>query len=269
MTLTLATYLAGLAAPSERVQNMKASGTVVAGQRESAWQFTPFAGATPATNAAVDSTTVGSIGQSNSTATRRYVIGWNVALSSGAGSGAHLLLVDRLVNTTGLDGTVTTEQTTNLPTTALTRYSGGAGVWAAYEVYTTQVGTTTTLSIRYTNQAGTGSRVSPLMELGSAGASPVGAFRIMPFAAGDTGVRSVEGVTNTVTTATAGNAGITLFKPLMHLPVPLYAYENLNTLKHLATQFSQIIDGACLQFAVMSSGGSSQGHSAEILFLDV
>jgi hypothetical protein len=43
-------------------------------------------------------------------------------------------------------------------------------------------------------------------------------FQIMPLQAGDRGVKSVESLTLSASTGTAGNFGLTLFRPIMTFP---------------------------------------------------
>lgn len=131
------------------------------------------------------------------------------------------ILIDRLSHTGGLSGTVTTAQTTNLPTAALpTRETGGEGVMAALQIYTILGNTDTAWTVSYTNQAGT------------AGRTGKGFFSSTPFVSGihpiqlegtDSGVRSVESVTLTSSTLTAGNFGIVLYKPLMMIQPGRYS----------------------------------------------
>ncbi len=122
------------------------------------------------------------------------------------------MITDRLVHSGGLVANITTEQTTNLPTAALPRYTDGVGVMLALDVYTTTGGTATTVTARYTNQDGTTGRVTKAV-VWPVNASARRRF-ILPLQDGDTGVRSVEGVTFAGSTTVAGNVGVTLFKPL-------------------------------------------------------
>lgn len=129
-------------------------------------------------------------------------------------AGCMMTLVDVLNHSGGLSGIITTEQTTNLPTATLTRYTSGEGVMIGLIIYN-QVGTTTTTTtVRYTNQAGTGNRVSTATRFGGTSFREVNQIIIIPLQAGDTGVQSVEGVTLAATTGTGGNFGVVMFKPL-------------------------------------------------------
>ena len=123
------------------------------------------------------------------------------------------ILIDRLGHTGGLSGTVATAQTTNLPTAALpTRATGGAGVMAALQIYTTLGATNANVTCSYTNQSGTAARTGTAEFV----ITPISTL-VYPFTleGADSGVRSVESVTLSVSTGTVGDFGVLLYKPLM------------------------------------------------------
>lgn len=165
------------------------------------------------------------------------------------------MITDRLVHSGGLSSTITTEQTTNLPTAALPRYTDGIGVMLALDVYTATGGTATTVTARYTNQNGTAGRVTQVVVWPAS--APVGRRFILPLQDGDTGVRSVEGVTFAGSTTVAGNVGVTLFKPLG------WAHSNMmhggaqwgEAMTALYGGLFQVHNDACIEF--LSFGGSS------------
>lgn len=130
-------------------------------------------------------------------------------------------LYDRLVHTSGLNGTVITSQTIN--STALTRYTDGVGVEAFLEVYTTLGGTSRTATISYTNQAGVSGRTGTCVT----GTSPP-AGRMIPFLleGGDTGVRSIQSLILSATTGVAGDFGVTLVRRLADAPFGGLAYNS-------------------------------------------
>ena len=172
------------------------------------------------------------------------------------------MITDRLVHSGGLSGTVTTEQTTNLPTAALPRYTDGVGVMIALDVYTATGGTATTVTARYTNQDGVAGRVTQVVVWP---ASPVAGRRfILPLQDGDTGVRSVEGVTFAGSTATAGNVGVTLFKPLG------WAHSNMmhgggqwgEAMAALYGGLFQVHNNACIEFLSFGGSSSTQQYGA-------
>lgn len=128
-----------------------------------------------------------------------------------------LILADRLVHTDGLSGTAAGAQTTNLPTTALTRATTGADVRAALEIYSA-VGSTNgiTVTCSYTSSAAASGHTSEITTIGSVSAAfqGAGAFLPLPLASGDSGVKSVESVTLSGSTGAVGNFGVTLYRPL-------------------------------------------------------
>jgi len=181
---------------------------------------------------------------------------------SGVG-GCAMMIIDMLNMSGGLNATLTTPQTTNLPTAALTRYTDGEGVQAALIMHTNVGGTATTVTVEYTNSAGVGSRVSTAMVFGGSGQSSTGNLTRIPLQAGDTGIRSVEAVTLAGTTGIAGNFGVVLYKPLA------WAFANdsegANVTDCVSTgrmlgQFNEVLDDACLSiFAVMNTAQSASG----------
>lgn len=228
-----------------------------------------FTGSTPGASAACDASTTGGLIKLNNLALdsgKTYWLSrsWFCNPSSSATS-RRCMLVDRLVHQGGLSGTVTSEQTTNLPTAALTRYTDGAGVHIGLQIYTALGSTSVTVTARYTNQAGTGSRVTPAISLPSS--PPAAAFFPLPLQEGDTGVRSVEGVTLSASTLTAGNFGVTLYKPLGILapeagPTSTQVSSNsqnvMNEREHLLGGICTSIDpNSCLDLLVQAGSSSA------------
>ena len=170
----------------------------------------------PTTSVALDKTSAVSVAPVPGSSTGNLAV-LGVRLSTVNNAGASITVVDVLNHHGGMSGTVTTEQTTNLPggsTAALTRYTSGAGVMIGLLIYSA-IGTTgTTVTVRYTNQAGTANRVSTATTIGGAGFREANRIIMIPLQAGDTGARSVEGVTLAGTTGTVGNFGVVLFRPL-------------------------------------------------------
>jgi hypothetical protein len=172
------------------------------------------------------------------------------------------MITDRLVHSGGLAANITTEQTTNLPTAALPRYTDGVGVMLALDVYTATGGTATTVTARYTNQDGTTGRVTQVVVWPAS--APVGRRYILPLQDGDTGVRSVEGVTFAGSTTVAGNVGVTLFKPLG------WAHSNMmhggaqwgEAMAALYGGLFQVHNDACIEFLSFGGSSSTQQYGA-------
>lgn len=190
---------------------------------------------------------------------------WNSSFNVISGSCA--LLIDRLSHQGGLVANVTTTQTTNLPTAALTRYTSGVGVMACVSSTLTGIGNTAaTGTVSYTNQAGTAGRTG---RFGTAG-SLFTRTHFIGLQSGDTGIKSVESLTFTNSTGTAGNAGIILFKPLGIVYFPYAGQEDANpwtTGNMLSDPSLAIADDACLSFLDISSSTTSQ-HIGNFLFAE-
>lgn len=125
------------------------------------------------------------------------------------------VVYDRLVHTSGLSGTVLSAQSVNsaaLPS----RATGGANVEAWIEVYTGLGSTARTMTVSYTSQAGTAGRTGGVA---LAASMKAGEMRPIALQGGDTGVRSVESLTLSGTTGTAGDFGVTLLRRLANVAV--------------------------------------------------
>jgi len=198
----------------------------------------------------------------NAGAGRNCILGfdWNNSNTATA-SNMSFLLVDVLGINGGLSGTVTGTQTTNLPTAALTRYTSGDGVYPALFIQTNIGGTATTVTVQYTNQAGTGSRNTTASVFGGAGFNTSGALVRLGLQSGDTGCRSIESVNIVATTGLVGNFGVMLYKPLaMFLGGNAEYHTNTDCVStgRMVGQFNEVLDNACLGlFAVAVSGGQT------------
>lgn len=179
--------------------------------------------------------------------------------TSGTAVRSIIWLADFLVQSGGMSGTVTTEQTTGLPTVALSRYTNGDGIMAALIVYTSLGSTATTATLNYTNQSGTAGRTSqPIVVPASAPARVILVFCLQD---GDTGVRSVEGLTLAGSTGTAGNFGVLLFKPIAMLGgTCAEGIDRAPTREMLLSggAMAEILQGACL--SALSTYVSSSGN---------
>jgi len=177
------------------------------------WQVFVPAPATPTTSVALNKDSAQSMGPIPAISSGRLTfLGARINTSSFGAAG--IILVDLLNVSGGLSGTVTTAQTTTLPTAALTRHTSGEGVMAGIVIYQTLGTTATTITISYTNSAGVSGRTSTHTSFGGTGFREAAILIFIPLQAGDSGVQSVESVTVTATTGTAGNFGVCMFKPL-------------------------------------------------------
>ena len=244
------TYLEELNSPEEIVQFSLTTTTSVVGRTYDMWVPQALAGAAPATNAVPTRATAGSLGQQNGTVS---VLGF-IQASIGSFSPGAYILCDRLSHSAGLDATQTGARTTNLPTPALTRYTDGIGVMCMLTVYT-QIGTTgTTVTVSYTNQAGTSGRTSPSVVFGGTAFREANRSILIPCQSGDAGFRAVASVNLAGSTGTTGNYGVTLFKPLSTIIVDEQhnvTHANLINGK-LMGGMPEIVDDAALFFIGIS-----------------
>jgi hypothetical protein len=173
--------------------------------------------ALPTTSIVTDKNSLQSIGPIPAVSTGRLTfLGGRFSFmpTSTGGGGMAGIMIDLLNISGGLNATLTTPQTTNLPTAALTRYTSGEGVMAGIVIFT-QIGNGfATFTVSYTNQAGTSGRISTATQIGQTNFREARIFIPIPLQAGDTGIRSVESVTLSQTTAGAGDFGVCLYKPL-------------------------------------------------------
>ena len=237
----------------------KNSITTAANRPMSYWTALPNAGAAPSTAAPCNANTIGALLQEpklSSLANSYFLAQAEISVATTAFTS--LMLVDRLSHQGGLSGALATAQTTNLPTAALTRYTDGIGVMAALEIYSALGGTASTATVSYTNQAGVSGRTSKPVVIGGASDNTSSRFIIIPPQDDDTGIRSVESVTLAATTTSAGNFGVTLFKPLMLFPNFSFVADQVQprTFNTLVGGFGccpEIMDDACLQLLGLSN----------------
>jgi hypothetical protein len=168
------------------------------------------------------------------------------------------VIIDRLSEQGGLDGTVTTPQATNLPTAALTRYTSGEGVCAGLEIRTS-IGTGgSTVAASYTNTTPAAGRTTEAVSFGVANRNGGGTFVPLPLQGGDTGVKSVETVTLSGSTGTAGNFGLVLYMPLSPpLPINQACDNHVDFEYELFLRIGNcplVLSDACLSYLSIGSG---------------
>lgn len=212
-------YQAALNAPKQRLDYTKNTTTVVLGRLYTLSQTAglpaarvfPGASWTTCTRA-----TAGALGQENSTITQR-IVRMGVSLATQTGQGI-LQLADRIHDRSGLSAIVTGAVTVNSPAHPA-RVTTGRGVMAAAEIYTTIGATASTIRMSsYTNSLGTAGSVGQYTTFGGTGFRDPPRMIPLSLADGDEGINSVESVEVSVTTGTAGDYGITIYKPLVTIP---------------------------------------------------
>jgi hypothetical protein len=87
------------------------------------------------------------------------------------------------------------------------------------EIYNQIGATATSFQLKYTNTADTTGRLSPSTAIGGTNNRNAQLWRPIALASGDLGVKSGESVDLVVTTGTAGDFGITLYKVIAMIPL--------------------------------------------------
>jgi hypothetical protein len=232
--------------------------THAAGRTYDRWRAMTPLGAVPTTAVAPTNLTLGSLEQVNVTSGSQYLL----AIRANSSNPMVYVLADRLSHQGGLSGTNAATQTTNLPTAALTRSTNGIGVCIGLSIYT-QIGSTpSTVTVSYTNTDDVADRTSTAVAMGGTSFREANRFIQIPLQAGDLGVKSVESVKLSNTTATTGNFGVTLYKPIYAVMV-----SDTSTVLSAAGYISgstgggipEIPNDACLFFTGISSVSGSAG----------
>lgn len=246
--------------------------TGAAGRLASTWKSAgmPATGANPTTAAVPTNATTGAIDFVSPSGTMRL---YKIKLfNTRADVEGPWILLDRLSHTGGLSGTAAGAQTTNLPTAALTRYTDGIGVTILLEIYTAVGVNAITVTASYTNQGSTSGRTTQAVNFGGNSAEGnAGQVVELPLQSGDYGVKSVESVTLSATSGTAGNFGVTLAKPIMMLPQRPYmlAPAVFDAALELGGCIQQIQSDACLFELVSNASATNTGTpSYELTFAE-
>lgn len=230
------------------------SPTLVAGRPHSYW----YIAGVPGAGSAVSSTTAGGVALSSTSA---QVAGQIRHSDPGSGNAylhyfegvatiaGVLMLWDRLLQVcaisagTILSVTSTSAQTINsntLPARDNASSTNGDGVLVAIEIVSVMGAGTPTITMSYTNSAGTSGRsatnIDPVIATSAAGAT----YR-MGLQAGDTGVRSIQSITLSAT-MTSGQISIVFYRPLAVLPISAPATPAAVDL--MSGAFQQIPNGA-------------------------
>lgn len=241
---TLDGVFAGLRPP---VRFSKAvTATLVAGRPASLWPLggTPGAGSQDATlNGAVlsSSTTIpnGAIAHYDPASGNSY-FAYLDAIATQAGQ---LLVLDRLWSNGGYTITSTAAQNSTTPTwpsrcptsgTDDTPATTGLGVMLALEVSAATGAGTPTITVSYTNQAGTAGRTATNIQA-TVASSAIGATYFIGLQAGDTGVRSVQSLTLSATW-TSGTMNLVAYRVLGSLPVQALIPASADSLTGLGTR---------------------------------
>lgn len=177
------------------------------------------------------------------------------------------------ITTVTTTGAQSLNNTVTLPARDRTGSTNGVGVQALLVPSTVMGAGTPTVTLTYTNAAGTASRTtpsSPALPLINAtapvtqvaysgtGAGKYGPF--IPLANGDTGIRSVQSI-NFSATMTSGAMNLILCRPLLTLPMTTIGVACERDLLNQLPSLPRVYNGACLAW-LMYAGAATPVNSA-------
>ena len=201
----------------------------------------------------------------------KHIVNASAGTSAATTAPAVLMLVDLLGFYRVTSVTTTTAQTLD-NTVTLPRYTDGAGVMAfAWNTNATAMGAATpTITLNYTNQAGTAGRTTPavlptcktaaangLILYSGTGAGKYNPF--IPLAGGDTGIRSIQSLTLSASYV-SGEFAIALCKPLITLPIGAFGVVTERDYVNGLPSLPRVYDGANLIW-LMGSGAATPVNS--------
>lgn len=253
--------MSGVASAAANAQQLiwsKANVTAVAGRMCSLWSGAgaPGVGSTTlgqaATGTVPTDASTGAMPYTNAPSGQMYLLNMEAQ-----GSGTGTVFLWDLVWTWGSGGsgwsvTTTTAQNTSSPT-ALTRPdANGADIEAWFEVLATMGAGAATPVLSYTDQDGnTGNTTGTL---GYNSAAIIGSMYQFPLATGDTGVRSIQSLTTSVS-MTSGTARINLMRRLATVPITVAQVEGGKSWDRVA--LPKIYDDSCLMITLLPTSTTS------------
>ena len=144
-------------------------------------------------------------------------------LQAGATIAGTLWLCDRLWHNSGIDETNTGEQTftdsAQIPARDMNGANAGNGVFAGVEVSVATGAGVPTITLKYTNEAGTADKTATGI-IPSVASSAIGAFYPIGLAAGDKGIQKAQSIQFSATW-TQGEVHVVLYRVLAKLELPL------------------------------------------------
>jgi hypothetical protein len=212
----------------------------------------------------------GQIPFTNPTSGNTYFAGFRKSFDNDTNSVAQqtLMIVDRLWHNSGLDRTLTTAQTVNSvawPARDLNGSTNGEGVYLAIELSTAGGTGGPTITVSYTNSAGASGRTGVGI-LPTRTSAPAGHWFPIGLEAGDTGVRSVQSVTFSVSWGTSGVLHLVAYRPVAMINFNAGA-DRYSADDALTLGMPQLWDNSVLQtVGVMAASASRAGGSFSVQY---
>lgn len=260
---TLDGTIAGMQPPLWFAKNV--TGTMVAGRPWSLWALAgaPGAGAFNATLNGVTLTAPqnGQIPFTDPSSGNAYL----ARLQGQVTIPGTLLLLDRIWHNGGYTITSTSGQNSTSPTWPARDNAGatsGDGILLAVEVSATTGAGTPTLTVIYTNQAGTGSRTATNI-IPTVASSAAGSFYMLGLAAGDTGVRSVQTLTLSATW-TSGTINLVAYRIIASLEIT--AANTPNALDPITGGFPRLYNGSVPFMVFVPSTTTTSNVCGQVIY---
>lgn len=177
-----------------------------------------------------------------------------------------LMLIDRLADTGPLTTAFGGSCALTMPvaTSLWARYADGIGVMAFVEsLETTTPTASTTISLTYTNPAGTGSRVSGSTTIAATKSRAFGTSNspFLSLAGGDTGIKTIESIQVGAVTPAASTIALVVCKPLLIIPSTVtghYAERDLIIQTPKLPKLEVAADqSACLQWLFLPNAATT------------
>lgn len=236
---TLDGALSGMQPPRDFM--LGPTGTMVAGRMVSLYYAAGYPGPAAAPSPGIGGEVLTSGGQfpfSNPSSGNTYL----ARLQAQSTIAGVLLLCDRLWQNSGITITSTSEQTftssAQIPARDINGTNNGAGVFAGVEVSANVGAGTPTLTLKYTNQAGTADKTAT--NILATAASPIkNTFYQIGLAAGDTGIQKAQSLTLSATW-TSGTIHVVLYRVIARLE--LGVANTPNAIDSLSAGFPRMYD---------------------------
>lgn len=174
-----------------------------------------------------------------------------------------LMLCDRLWHNSGIDVTLTSEQTftssAQIPARDANGTTTGNGVFAGLEIVTAVGAGTPTITLKYTNQAGTAGQTAT-NSVSTVASSIAGSFYPISLAAGDLGIQKAQSLTLSAT-MTSGTVSLVLYRVIARLPV---AAQIGNEMDSLSSGFPRLYDNSVPFLIFIPNTTTSSNITGEI-----
>lgn len=245
-----------------------ATPTMVAGRPQSLWGLggNPGAGAFDTTlNGVTLSSTSAQVGGQINFTDPASGNSYLARLQASATVSGTLLLCDRLWHNGGYTITATTAQTSTTPTWPARDANGatnGDGVLLGLEVSAAAGAATPTITVSYTNQAGTAGRTATNSFVTTSSAT-AGAFYPIGLATGDTGVRSLQSMTLSVSWV-SGTVNMVAYRPLAALEIT--AANTPNAIDAITAGFPRMYNGTVPFFIFIPSTTTASNISGQVIW---